>query len=77
MLEYYNSMMQHLLCILLPQWSMSLFPSLHLQIAFYEQVKQMLISTGYFRDNIVTHLSASIVAVSFNLNYVNSLASQP
>jgi len=36
------------------------------QIAFYEQVKQILISTGFFRDNIVTHLASSIVAVSIS-----------
>lgn len=32
------------------------------QIAFYEQAKQMLISSGYFKDNIITHFSSSIVA---------------
>ena len=32
------------------------------QIAFYEQVKQMLLATSYFKDNIVTHFSASLAA---------------
>lgn len=32
------------------------------QIAFYEQVKQMLLATSYFQDNVVTHFSASFVA---------------
>ncbi|UJR33728.1 hypothetical protein I4U23_021155 [Adineta vaga] len=32
------------------------------QIAFYEQVKQMLLASGYFKDNIVTHFSSSFVA---------------
>ena len=35
-----------------------------LQIAFYEQAKQILLGTGYFRDNTVTHFSASFMAVS-------------
>ena len=34
------------------------------QIAFYEEVKQMLIASGYFRDTLTTHFSASFVAVS-------------
>ena len=32
------------------------------QIAFYEQVKQMLLATSYFHDNVITHFSASFVA---------------
>ena len=32
------------------------------QIAFYEQVKQLLLATGYFKDNITTHFSSSFVA---------------
>jgi len=34
------------------------------QIAFYEQVKQILLATGYFKDNTITHFSSSVVAVS-------------
>ena len=34
------------------------------QIAFYEQVKQILLATGYFKDNTITHFSSSFVAVS-------------
>jgi solute carrier family 25 (mitochondrial dicarboxylate transporter), member 10 len=32
------------------------------QIAFYEQVKQVLLASGYFQDNVVTHFSSSFVA---------------
>ncbi|CAF1276229.1 unnamed protein product [Adineta steineri] len=32
------------------------------QIAFYEQVKQMLLASGVFKDNIITHFSSSFVA---------------
>jgi len=32
------------------------------QIAFYEQAKQLLLSTGYFKDNVITHFSSSCVA---------------
>jgi len=32
------------------------------QIAFYEQVKQMLLASGYFKDNVITHFSSSFVA---------------
>jgi dicarboxylate transporter 10 len=32
------------------------------QIAFYEQVKQVLLATGYFKDNIITHFSSSFAA---------------
>jgi len=32
------------------------------QIAFYEQVKQVLLQTGYFKDNVITHFSSSFVA---------------
>ena len=32
------------------------------QIAFYEQAKQVLLASGYFKDDIVTHFSASFLA---------------
>ena len=32
------------------------------QIAFYEQAKQLLLATGYFKDNVITHFSSSIIA---------------
>lgn len=32
------------------------------QIAFYEQAKQMLLSTSFFKDDIITHFSASFLA---------------
>ena len=49
--------------LVLPQYSFVFFFFVP-QIAFYEQVKQLLLSTGYFKDNIITHFSSSIVAVS-------------
>lgn len=42
------------------------------QIAFYEQVKQILLGTGYFRDNPITHFSSSFVAA-----VVATAATQP
>ncbi|XP_035214347.1 mitochondrial dicarboxylate carrier-like [Stegodyphus dumicola] len=32
------------------------------QISFYDQIKQMLLETVYFSDNLVTHLTASVMA---------------
>eukprot|EP00118_Oscarella_pearsei_P006052 m.27642 g.27642 ORF g.27642 m.27642 type:complete len:283 (+) comp30240_c0_seq1:34-882(+) len=32
------------------------------QISIYDQAKQMLLVTGYFRDNIATHLTASVIS---------------
>jgi dicarboxylate transporter 10 len=32
------------------------------QIAFYEQAKQILLGTGHFRDNTLTHFSSSFIA---------------
>lgn len=32
------------------------------QIAFYEQVKQVLLATSYFQDNIITHFTSSFAA---------------
>jgi len=32
------------------------------QIAFYEQAKQLLLSTAYFKDNIITHFNSSFIA---------------
>jgi len=32
------------------------------QLSFYDQFKQLLMSTGYFKDNLVTHFSASFGA---------------
>ena len=34
------------------------------QLSMYDQFKQLLLSTGVFQDNIVTHFSASFAAVS-------------
>lgn len=34
------------------------------QISFYEQVKEMLLLTPYFDDNMITHFTASFAAVS-------------
>ena len=32
------------------------------QIAFYEQVKQLLLASGYFQDNVITHFTSSFAA---------------
>ncbi len=32
------------------------------QLSFYDQVKKMLMQSGYFEDNLTTHLTASTVA---------------
>ena len=32
------------------------------QIAFYEQVKQVLLASGYFSDSVPTHFLSSFVA---------------
>lgn len=37
------------------------------QIAVYEQAKYLFISTGYFKDDLITHLTASLSAVSYVL----------
>lgn len=34
------------------------------QLSFYDQVKQMLISTNVFTDNLITHFLSSLTAVS-------------
>lgn len=34
------------------------------QLSFYDQVKIMLIESGYFQDNPVTHVISSVAAVS-------------
>lgn len=36
------------------------------QLSFYDQVKQMLIATNVFSDNLLTHFLSSLTAVSFN-----------
>ncbi|KAJ8957452.1 hypothetical protein NQ318_004933, partial [Aromia moschata] len=33
------------------------------QLSFYDQVKQMLLATGLFKDNIGTHFTSSATAV--------------
>jgi len=37
------------------------------QLAFYDQIKQGLLTSGYFVDNLVTHFTSSFLAVSFGL----------
>ena len=34
------------------------------QLSFYDQVKIMLLQSGYFKDNPVTHVVSSVCAVS-------------
>jgi len=48
------------------------------QLSFYDQFKYLLMKTGFFADNIVTHFTASFLAVSILWCYfifilVNSL----
>jgi dicarboxylate transporter 10 len=46
------------------------------QLCFYDQIKQTLLATGSFEDNLVTHFSASLGAVGLlccvELNYACS-----
>lgn len=35
------------------------------QLSFYDQVKDFLLSTSYFKDNTTTHFLASLTAVNF------------
>lgn len=34
------------------------------QIAFYDQVKQMMVASGYFKDTVPTHLTSSVIAAT-------------
>lgn len=34
------------------------------QVAFYDEIKLILLSTPYFSDNVVTHVTSSLSAVS-------------
>lgn len=36
------------------------------QLSFYDQVKQTLIASGVFADNLITHFLSSLTAVSFS-----------
>lgn len=40
------------------------------QLAFYDQVKMYLLATPYFVDNVVTHFTASLTAVSQHLGII-------
>lgn len=40
------------------------------QLSFYDQVKQMLLASGYFADNLTTHFLSSLTAVSKTLMVV-------
>ena len=44
-----------------------------IQIAFYEQAKQILLGTRYFEDNVITHFSASVIAVSYLKKHVTCI----
>ena len=45
------------------EWSMQRAPLLSIgQIAFYDSTKNFLLRTGYFYDNVRTHLTASVLA---------------
>lgn len=42
------------------------------QLSFYDQVKQMLIATSVFSDNLVTHFLSSLTAVSWKIFVIKS-----
>lgn len=33
------------------------------QLTFYDQIKEILLATPYFGDNVITHVSSSLSAV--------------
>ena len=35
------------------------------QLCFYDQIKQTLLASGFFGDNLVTHFTSSLGAVRF------------
>lgn len=35
------------------------------QLSFYDKIKELLLATSYFGDNVVTHFTSSLLAVSF------------
>lgn len=37
------------------------------QLSFYDQIKIMLLNTGHFEDNLITHFAASLSAVILEL----------
>lgn len=37
------------------------------QLSFYDQIKQTLLNSGHFQDNLITHFTASLSAVSHNM----------
>lgn len=39
-------------------------PHSYVQLSCYDQAKQLVLSTGYLRDNIFTHFVSSFIAVS-------------
>lgn len=41
------------------------------QLAFYDQIKQTLLGTGYFKDNATTHFTSSFAAVSLWVSVAN------
>lgn len=40
------------------------------QLAFYDQIKIILLSTSFFNDNVVTHVTSSLLAVRIQFIYV-------
>ena len=41
------------------------------QLSFYDQIKAGLLSSGYFKDNLVCHFASSLTAVSGLANYAS------
>lgn len=40
------------------------------QLSFYDQIKGLLLSSPYFGENVATHVTSSLLAVSFYFVYV-------
>lgn len=43
------------------------------QLSFYDQVKMMLLASGIFEDNLLTHFLSSLSAVSRNMIFMHNL----
>ena len=43
------------------------------QLCFYDVIKQWLLNTKYFKDDLITHFSSSLCAVSLNDVNVNPI----
>lgn len=39
------------------------------QLSFYDKIKELLLATKYLQDNVFTHVTSSLLAVSFMITY--------